>query len=62
MPPTTPVTTEYGVQNGDDKAVFPVINRTGEELILIPKDTFEVFMDGDSGSTIILRKRVYAPF
>jgi hypothetical protein len=54
-----PIRVEYSVRDEDDCAVFPFIDRTGERLVLVPKDKFEVV--ADSGNSIILRE-VKLPF
>lgn len=49
-----PLTIEYSVQKDDNRVVFPFIDRTGDMLVIIPRDKFEVL--SDSGSSIILRE------
>ncbi len=51
----SPLTREYAVREDDDRVVFPLVNRTGEDLVLIPKTDFEVL--SNDGASIILRRK-----
>lgn len=43
----------FGIGEGEDRAIFPIINKTGENLVLIPADRFVVVATTDKN--IILK-------
>lgn len=55
-----PLTIEFRCGSTDTRAVFPLIERTGEDLILIPADLFEVAVTTEH-SIILKRKKPLAP-
>jgi hypothetical protein len=48
-----PLTMQFGVKDQDNRAIFPMIDRTGESLIIIPADKFTVVETTEK--SIILR-------
>ncbi len=48
------ISQKFGIEEGDDEVIFPIVYKTGEGIVLIPAEGFSVI--STTGNTILLKK------